>query len=137
VRKLTVEVRPGEYTVARLAPAADVPPGLLAPAPDTLVSVTRTGAELSVVCPTQVWECDAPDEDVPREDGWRLLTVRGPLQFTLTGIVAALSSELAAAGVGLFSLSTYDTDHLLVKESDLSRAVEALQRSGHEVHGAQ
>lgn len=135
MRKLAIEIRPGDYTVARLGPEDDVPPGLLAPAPDTLVSITRTGTELSVVAPTQVWACDAPEGPVPQEGGWRLLSVRGPLEFTLTGILAALSSELAAAGVGLFSLSTYDTDHLLVKETDLSRAVEALEISGHQVLG--
>jgi uncharacterized protein len=70
------------------------------------------------------------------EQGWRLLSVRGPLEFTLTGIIAALASELAAAGVALFSLSTFDTDHVLVKAADLDRAVAALEASGHEVrHG--
>ncbi|QFZ22626.1 ACT domain-containing protein [Saccharothrix syringae] len=126
MRRLVVDVRPGEYTIARLPADASVPPGLL-DGPG-LVCVTRTPAELSIVCPS---------EHAPRTDevqpGWRLLTVRGPLEFTLTGIMAALSGELAAAGVTLFALSTYDTDHLLVKATDLGRAVQALRNSGHEV----
>jgi hypothetical protein len=93
-----------------------------------LVSVTRTPQELSVICPAAL----AP-EKATVETGWRLLTVRGPLAFTLTGIIAALSSELAAAGVALFSMSTFDTDHVLVRAGELTRAVEALRRSGHEV----
>ncbi|MBP2338404.1 hypothetical protein JOF41_004582 [Saccharothrix coeruleofusca] len=126
MKRLVVDVRPGEYTVARLPADAPVPPGLLDA--EGLVSVTRTPDELSVVCPSE----HAP-ADARTQDGWRLLTVRGPLEFTLTGIMAALSGELAAAGVSLFALSTYDTDHLLVKAVDLARAVQALRQSGHEV----
>jgi hypothetical protein len=91
--------------------------------------VTRTRGELSVVCPSELWTGDGE-----QEDGWRLLSVRGPLEFTLTGIIAALSSELAAAGVGLFSISTYETDHVLVKAGDLARAIDALEVSGHQVY---
>jgi uncharacterized protein len=126
VKRLIVDVRPGEYTVARLAADAPVPDGLLQAS--GLVSVTRTPDELSIVCPSE----HAPGSETA-QPGWRLLTVRGPLEFTLTGIMAALSGELAAAGVSLFALSTYDTDHLLVKSGDLGRAVRALRASGHEV----
>jgi uncharacterized protein len=128
VKRLIVDVRPGEYTVARLAADAPVPAGLL-DLPG-LVSVTRTPDELSIVCPSG--HLSAADAGTA-QPGWRLLTVRGPLEFTLTGIMAALSGELAAAGVSLFALSTYDTDHLLVKADDLGRAVQALRASGHEV----
>ncbi|MEO6088200.1 MAG: ACT domain-containing protein [Umezawaea sp.] len=126
MKRLVVDVRPGDYSVARLAPDAPVPAGLLEAA--GLVSVTRTPDELSIVCPTGV----VPASDTS-DHGWRLLTVRGPLEFTLTGIMAALSGELAAAGVSLFALSTYDTDHLLVKDENLERAVLALSEAGHEV----
>ncbi|TLW95266.1 ACT domain-containing protein [Saccharomonospora piscinae] len=129
MRKLVIDTRPGEYAVVRLGPGASVPPRLFEPG-DSLVSVTRTPGELSVVC-----AADRVPEDAVVETGWRVLTVRGPLDFTLTGIMAALSSELAAAGVSLFALSTYDTDHLLVKDADLERAVAALRGGGHEVHG--
>jgi uncharacterized protein len=127
VRKLTVDVRPDDYVVLRLPPDASVPAGLLAPT-EAFVSITRTADELSIVCPA--------DLAVPAElteTGWRLLTVRGPFEFTLTGIMAALAGALAAAGVSLFALSTYNTDHLLVKGDDLARAVHALREAGHQV----
>ncbi|WP_439660948.1 ACT domain-containing protein [Lentzea sp. HUAS TT2] len=127
MKRLIVDVRPGEYAVTRLASDAPVPGGLL-DLTDVLVSVTRTPAELSIIAPASF----AVDGDTV-EKGWRLLTVRGPLEFTLTGIMAALAGELAAAGVSLFALSTYDTDHLLVKHTDLGRAVLALRAAGHEL----
>lgn len=127
MKRLIVDVRPGEYAVTLLAPDAPVPSGLL-DLTGVLVSVTRTPAELSIIAPASF----AVDSDTA-EKGWRLLTVRGPLEFTLTGIMAALAGELAAAGVSLFALSTYDTDHLLVKHTDLGRAVLALRAAGHEL----
>jgi hypothetical protein len=126
MRKLTVDVCDGRYSVCRFDADAPLPAELFA-APG-LVSATRTEGELSIICRT-----DHVPEGAKADDGWRRLTVRGPLEFTLTGIMAALSGELAAAGVPLFALSTFDTDHLLIKEADLDRAVQALTEAGHEV----
>lgn len=81
-----------------------------------------------MVCPTSL----APEGERVQA-GWRLLTVRGPLEFTLTGIMAALAGELAAAGVALFAVSTFDTDHILVQATDLARAMAALRAAGHDV----
>jgi hypothetical protein len=126
MNRLVIDVAEGEYAVTRLDPGASVPSGLFSG--DGLVSVTSTAAEVSVVSPVAV----AP-EGGRAEAGWRLLTVRGPLEFTLTGIMAALAGALAQAGVPLFALSTFDTDHLLVRDADLDRAVVALREAGHEI----
>lgn len=130
MKRVVIDLRPGEYVVARLDPDAEVPTALLDAA--GLVSVTRTPDELSVVCPAE--HTGTLPARAQTSAGWRLLTVRGPLEFTLTGIMAALSAALAAAGVALFALSTYDTDHLLVRSTDLDRAVRALREGGHQVH---
>lgn len=126
MRRLTVDVRPGDYAIAKLPPGSAVPSLTIS---DGLVSVTSTPDEVSVVAPVAVVP---PDATV--DAGWRLLTVRGPLEFTLTGIMASLAGSLAAAGVPLYAMSTYDTDHILVKATDLDRAVGALREAGHEVH---
>ena len=128
MKRLAIDVRPGDYAVVRLPADAPVPAELLAPGEPAFVSVTRTPEELSIICPA-----GREPSGGTSEDGWRLLSVRGPLEFTLTGIIAALASELAAAGVALFSMSTFDTDHILVRATDLGHAVKALRESGHEV----
>ncbi|MET7992519.1 ACT domain-containing protein [Amycolatopsis sp. NPDC005232] len=128
MKRLAIDVRPGDYSVVRLPADAPVPADLLDPAEPALVSVTRTPEELSVICPTG----REPSGGVV-EHGWRLMSVRGPLEFTLTGVISALASELAAAGVALFSLSTFDTDHILVRAAELDRAVKAFRDAGHEV----
>lgn len=92
------------------------------------VSVTRTQRELSVVAPEE----SAPP-DLRGERGWRALEVAGPLDFALTGVLAALTAPLAAAEIAVFTVSTYDTDYLLVKDDLVERAVAALTASGHAV----
>jgi uncharacterized protein len=115
---------PGELAVCRLPVAAPAP----APGAGALWSVTRTADELSIVCP--VAEAPAGAEV---ERGWRALQVAGPLDFGLTGVLAAIATPLADADVSLFVISTYDTDYVLVREAALPAAAEALRRAGHDV----
>jgi uncharacterized protein len=91
-------------------------------------SITRTPDEFSVVCP----EASVP-KDVRAESGWRGLRVAGMMHFSVVGALANLCTSLAEAGVSVFAISTFDTDYLLIKEHDLGRAVEALEKQGHSV----
>jgi len=124
-RALTLELVAGSYAVCRLG-ASDPLPAWTGEGP--FVSVTRTDAELSVVCPQE-----AVPAAVLAEAGWRCLRVLGPLGFGLTGVLASLSGPLASSGVSIFVVSTYETDYLMVQERDLERAVDALTRAGHRV----
>ena len=91
-------------------------------------SVTRSDAELSIVCRQD----DVP-ADASAERGWCALEVAGPLDFSLIGVAAALVDPLADAEVPVFVISTFETDYVLVRELDLPRSVEALTAAGHEV----
>jgi hypothetical protein len=122
---LTLTMLPGTLAICRLAPDAEVPAWTWT---GELASVTRTPDELSIIC-----RADAVPPGVRSEGGWRCLKVRGPLDFALTGILAALTAPLAAAGIALFAVSTYDTDYLLVKAEMLDRAAETLRGAGHRV----
>ncbi|MHB0968747.1 MAG: ACT domain-containing protein [Thermoanaerobaculia bacterium] len=92
------------------------------------VSITQTDDELSIIC---------DDAKVPAseraERGWIAMRVSGPLDFSLTGILAALAVPLAEAKVPIFAISTYETDYVLVKGENLAGAVRALRESGHTV----
>ena len=121
---LRFTVFPGSFAVLRLGPDADVPVELLVP---PFHSVTRTPAELSVVCP----EGAVPD-GARAETGWALLALAGPFPFEMVGVLASVLGPLAAAGVSIFALSTFDTDYVLVKRERLADAVGALSAAGHE-----
>ncbi len=114
------------FGIARLESRGSVPPWAMARG--AFVTVTRTSDELSVIC-----EDAAIPTDVTAERGWRCLRVAGQLDFALTGILASLAVPLAAAGVSIFAVSTFDTDYLLVRADTLDRAVEALRAAGHAV----
>ena len=96
--------------------------------PGDLLSATWTRDELSIV----MEERYVPPEAVS-ERGWRALMVQGPLDFAQVGILAAVTTALADAGVSIFALSTYNTDYVMVREAQLDRAVEALRLAGHTV----
>ena len=117
--------------ICRLSPESPIPEP---PASGGLWSVTRTADELSVVLPESALRPEWKDrEDFKAETGWRALRVEGTLDFALTGILAALATPLAAAGVSLFAVCTYDTDYILVRERDLDKATTALTAAGHTV----
>jgi hypothetical protein len=69
------------------------------------------------------------------EREYRAFRVRGPLPLNLVGILASIAQPLAAAGVSIFAISTYDTDYVLVRARDLEAAGGALERAGHQVSG--
>ncbi len=119
---LHLSLRPDLYGICRMAPDAAIPDWACRAG---FFSITRTPAELSLVCP----EKKVP-LNVPCEKGWRILRVEGPLDFGLTGIVSALTLPLAQEKVPVFVLSTYDTDYLLVKEDRLADASAALASAG-------
>lgn len=94
-------------------------------------SVTTTATELSIVCP-------AGSEPTGAEvvGPWRVLSVDGPLDFALVGILESLLAPLAAAEISVFTVSTFDTDHLLVRAEDLERTIACLRSAGHTVVSA-
>ncbi len=122
---LVLFVLQAPLAIVRLEATAAVPTWVWS---GELCSVTRTIDELSVVCT----ETSVPP-DVPSERGWRALKVQGPLDFSLTGVLAALTAPLAAAAIPIFALSTYQTDYVLVHGRDLTRASEALTKAGHTI----
>ena len=113
------------YAIVRCDPDAGLPAWLQG---GHFWSATRSDSELSIVCRQE----DVPN-DASAERGWCAVEIAGPLDFSLTGVVAALVNPLADAGVPIFVLSTFETDYVLVRERDLPRSVEALTAAGHEV----
>lgn len=115
---------PDSYAVVRLEPGSDLPEWV---DKGPFRSVTRTEHEVSVVC---------RDHDVPEGEsvdrGWTVLETKGPLDFTLVGVIASLVQPLAAAEIPIFVISTFETDYVLVRSSNLARAADALERAGHE-----
>ena len=122
--KFSIELLPESYAICRLDPTAAIPTWTRG----GLVSITRTPDELSIVCQ----QTDIPD-GVQAEREWCCFRIAGKLDFSLVGVIATLTQVLAATGISVFVMSTYDTDYFLVRQLDLLRAVETLEEAGHSV----
>ena len=91
--------------------------------------LAKTDEELSLVCKTE----DTPSQTTAREDGWRVFRIEGTLDFSLIGILSKLSTILAENKIGIFAVSTYNTDYILVKEENFAKAIAVLQENGYTV----
>ena len=123
---LELDILPGRFAVCRLAPTDATPAWV--PLAGSLVVVARTAHELSIVCDAAVIT-----RDVPAERGFRALVVRGSLPFDAVGILAGITSALAAAEIPLLAISTFDTDYVLVKARELEQALQVLRQADHQV----
>jgi hypothetical protein len=124
-RSFDLYLLPGCMAICRLDPEDEPPPWAES---GVFSSVTRTKAELTVVC---------QEENVPAgitcNKHWRCLQIGSVLDFSETGILSSLTAPLAGEGIPVYALSTYSTDLILIKEKDLSRTVLALARAGHRI----
>lgn len=127
---LTLLLLPQDLSIVRFPPTAMIPQQIWNSA---FVAIVKSEEELSIVCDTQILiALEGVREDLIAT-GWQGLKVVGPLEFSLTGILASLTTPLAAAQISIFAISSYDTDYILVGESQLTRAIQVLTEAGHEV----
>ena len=89
--------------------------------------VGKTDEEISLVCKTE----DTPANTTNRDDGWRGFRIEGTLDFSLIGILSKLSSILAENKIGIFAVSTYNTDYILMKDVNYDRAMRVLAEAGY------
>ncbi len=122
--QIRYSVLPGKFAVCRLSPDSAIPEWASG---RNVFSITRTTDELSIV---SVEELVPPE--IQAEKGWACLQLQGPFPFEMTGVLAAVLNPLAAAGIGIFAISTFDTDYILIKEDSLHTAEAALRQTGHE-----
>ena len=89
----------------------------------------RTDEEISLVCKTS----DVPSETLERDDGWKGFRIEGVLDFSLIGILSKISAILADNKIGIFAVSTYNTDYILVKEENFEKALSVLSENGYNI----
>jgi hypothetical protein len=123
VKKLLLSALPERLAICRLDPDETVPDWIFS---TRFWSITRTNEEISLIVPEEFvspsWKADK---------GWRCFKVLGPIDLSLTGVLASLSVPLAQAGMSIFAISTHDTDYLLVRDVDFDKARKVLVEHGH------
>lgn len=96
---------------------------------DEILFIGKTDEEISVVCE----EIFIPKNAEVCENGWRGFRIEGVLDFSLTGILSKISAVMAEEEIGIFAISTYNTDYILVKEENLKKATQALENKGYNI----
>lgn len=121
--KLKFSVLKGEFTIHQFPPNYKIPQKVYE---SDFYSISKTEDEVSIVCSSSILL-----NSEKSESGWSCIKVIGPLDFSLTGIIADISAVLAKAEISIFAISTYDTDYFLVKTEKLQFAGEVLLAAGH------
>ncbi len=122
-RHLKLQILPEPYAVARLAANAPFPEWADGPG---FVSISRNEEELSVVCRQQ-----RVPQAVQQTTGWVCIKLVGPFDFDETGVIAAVVNPLASTGLGVFIISSYEGEHILLRQEDLHVANRLLRQQGH------
>ena len=91
--------------------------------------IGKTDEEKSLVCMTE----DVPSNVTERDDGWKAFRIQGVLDFSLIGILAEISGILAENKIGIFVISTFNTDYVLTKKENYQRALDVLERAGYKI----
>jgi uncharacterized protein len=125
-RRFELTLLPERFAISQLAAHAPIPEWATR---GIFFSVTRTSDELSIVC-----EQSRVPAGARSQPGWSVLKIHGPFALTEVGVLSSLASSLAEAELSLFTISTFDTDYLLVASETLSAVISALERAGHKIH---
>ena len=120
---MKLKALPYALTVCKLADASEIDLKM------DFYFLARTDEEVSLVCRTE----DTPANTAARDDGWRAFRIEGVLDFSLIGILSKISAILAENKIGIFAVSTYNTDYILVKEENFDRAIRALAENGYTI----
>ncbi|KAA3646554.1 MAG: ACT domain-containing protein [Chloroflexi bacterium] len=121
--KPTLIILDQEFSIHRFQPSASLPASIFN---SQFYWLGKTDEELSVVCDSSI-ELNSDQ----KSEGWSCIKVLGPLDLSMTGVLAGISAVLAAAQISIFALSTFDTDFILVKTTLVEKAVIALREAGY------
>lgn len=122
-KKMRLEKLPGSLTVCKLKSTGQIPTEA------SLLFLAKTDEEISLVCDRNY----APADAAARKDGWRAFRIEGTLDFSLTGVLAKISTILANNDIPIFAVSTYNTDYILVKEENFEKTMSVLSSAGYEI----
>jgi hypothetical protein len=115
----------GEFSIYRFQPNEPIPSSILK---SSFYWLGKTDEELSIVCDSQI-ELISEKKNA----SWSCIKVLGPIDFSVTGVLASISTVLASAQISIFAISTFDTDYILVKSKHLEQATIALRKAGYDI----
>ncbi|MEF9933979.1 MAG: ACT domain-containing protein [Clostridium sp.] len=126
---LTINLLKDQYSICKINPNKEIPPWSVK---GDFYSISRSEEELSIVCAQSLIPTNNIDEIIC-DKNWSLLKIEGILDFSLVGILSKISTILATNKISIFAISTYNTDYILVKSSQIDTAIGCLENSGYKI----
>ena len=120
---MIIEVLRQEFSVCRVTDLSEVN------MKDEFCFIGKTDEENALVCSSQ----NVPSNAAACDNGWRAFRIQGTLDFSLTGILSKISGLLAEHKIGIFAVSTYNTDYILTKSGNFQKALDVLEDSGYQI----
>ncbi len=120
---MKLKALPYDLTVCKLRSLSDLPQG------SGFFFLGKTDEEISLVCETRL----TPNDTIAKESGWKAFRIQGELDFSLIGILSKISAILAEEKIGIFAISTYNTDTILLKSENFEKGLKALAEKGYEI----
>ena len=124
---LTLDLLQGNFVICRLSPSSSLPAWAFN---GPFISITKTNDELSII----TLDDHRLPQDIRCERHWKCLKLKGPFPFDMTGILSSILTPLANAEIPILAVSTFDTDYVMIKEKNLSIAIDVLKQNGHQVN---
>lgn len=118
---MVLELSDKEYTVYKLNEKENIDNSIIG---NNFISITKTEDEISIVTVSGVIKYFEK-----KEDNWKLFKINGILDFNLIGIISKISTILAAQGISIFVMSTYNTDYIMVKKDNLEKTIKVLEQN--------
>ncbi len=118
---MNIKLLDGDFTICKINNTQNIP------LDDDFCFVSKTDEEVSLVCVTE----NVPAHTIERDDGWKALRIQGQMEFSLVGVLAKITRVIAEENIGLFAVSTYNTDYVLTKKENFEKAVFSLQQNGY------
>jgi len=122
---MTLELLKNEYSVYKFNPEYIVNRNIQT---EEFISITKTKHELSIVA-----QINSFNDFIKAENGWRILKICGTLDFSLIGVLSKISTILACENISIFVISTYDTDYIMIKDKNITPAIEVLSKNEYQV----
>jgi len=125
--KLTLELVQGNFIICRLSATSPLPAWAFS---GPFISITKTTDELSII----TIDDNRIPKDIQCERQWKCLKLQGPFPFHMTGVLSSILNPLAQAEIPILAVSTFDTDYVMIKDKNLSIAIDVLKQNGHIIH---
>ncbi|WMS86541.1 ACT domain-containing protein [Pleionea litopenaei] len=116
-----------EHSIAKLKEPVALPAKS-----NQLYNLSVTVDEISLIAPTQFLR-SIKSQIIKEENGWHIIKFDQVFQFKEIGVLAAVAARLAEHDISILAVSTFNTDYLMIQQTQIGKALMQMRAAGHQV----